>query len=230
MHISCCTCFTPSILPACHWGCILPHRFIIHTVFSGMVEIWIFLSSPLRSLICSNTCPALQRESKRPSFSSNTWLMSCFWAETSQGPSRSPSCQQSWCCFTLLRPYERTKKGWNFRLWWKSKGGGVCLCIPNETWYLFLLAFFVMALSVVLSDCDEVVMLVVVFYMHPTQPHLMVFSTSSLKDVPSLHSKVYFLRFILWLAQQEPVSQAPLHSTHDTMRVVWQMAYPRWTW
>lgn len=77
-----------------------------------------------------------------------------------------------------------------------------------------------MALSVVLSDCDEVVMLVVVFYMHPTQPHLMVFSTSSLKDVPSLHSKVYFLRFILWLAQQEPVSQAPLHSTHDTMRVV----------
>ncbi len=57
--------------------------------------------------------------------------------------------------------------------------------------------FFVMALSAVLSDCDEVVvMLVVVFYMHPTQPHLMVFSTSSLKDVPSLHSKVYFLRFI----------------------------------
>lgn len=61
-------------------------------------------------------------------------------------------------------------------------------------------------------------------YMQPTQPHLMVFSTSSLKEVPSLHSKVYFRRFIRWLAQQAPVSQAPVHSTQDTMRVVWQMA------
>lgn len=61
-------------------------------------------------------------------------------------------------------------------------------------------------------------------YMQPTQPHLMVFSTSSLKEVPSLHSKVYFRRFIRWLAQQAPVSQAPVHSTQETMRVVWQIA------
>lgn len=74
----------------------------------------------------------------------------------------------------------------------------------------------------VFCGCDDGVLLVV-SYMHPTQPHLMVFSTSSLKDVPSLHSKLYFRRFIRWLAQQEPDSHTPLHSTHDTMRVVWQM-------
>lgn len=113
------------------------------------------------------------------------------------------------------------KRGWNFRLWC----GVWCLSLYTQ-WKILIISIwrclFTMALSTVLSDCDRVVTLV--FYMHPAQPHLMVFSTSSLKDVPSLHSKVYFLRFILWLAQHEPVSQAPLHSTQDTMRVVWQMA------
>lgn len=85
------------------------------------------------------------RESQKDHrFSSNTWLMSCFWAETSQGPSRL----QSRCCFTLLRPFERTKRGWNFRLWWKYKGcgGGYVSVYPMKHEIFFCWLFLLLLL------------------------------------------------------------------------------------
>lgn len=50
------------------------------------------------------------------------------------------------------------------------------------------------------------------------------FSTSSAKEVPSLHSKVNFLRFSRRPRQQPWPRHEPRHSTHDSGRVVWQMA------
>lgn len=50
------------------------------------------------------------------------------------------------------------------------------------------------------------------------------FSTSSANEVPSLHSKVSFLRFSRRPWQQPWPGHAPRHSTHDSGRVVWQMA------
>lgn len=60
-------------------------------------------------------------------------------------------------------------------------------------------------------------------YAHWAQPHLVGFSTSSANEVPSLHSKVSFLRFSLRPWQQPWPWHAPRHSTHDSGRVVWQM-------
>lgn len=61
-------------------------------------------------------------------------------------------------------------------------------------------------------------------YAHGAQPHLVGFSTSSANEVPSLHSKVSFLRFSRRPWQQPWPGHAPRHSTHDSGRVVWQMA------
>jgi hypothetical protein len=61
-------------------------------------------------------------------------------------------------------------------------------------------------------------------YAQGLQPHLVGFTTSSAKEVPSLHSKVSFLRFSRRPWQQPWPGHAPRHSTHDSGRVVWQMA------
>lgn len=61
-------------------------------------------------------------------------------------------------------------------------------------------------------------------YAQRAQPHLVGFSTSSAKEVPSLHSKVNFLRFSRRPWQQPWPGHEPRHSTHDRGRVVWQMA------
>lgn len=61
-------------------------------------------------------------------------------------------------------------------------------------------------------------------YAQRAQPHLVGFSTSSAKEVPSLHSKVNFLRFSRRPWQQPWPGHNPRHSTHDSGRVVWQMA------
>lgn len=61
-------------------------------------------------------------------------------------------------------------------------------------------------------------------YAQRAQPHLVGFSTSSAKEVPSLHSKVNFLRFSRRPWQQPWPGHKPRHSTHDSGRVVWQMA------
>lgn len=174
-------------------------------------------SSPLLILICTNTRPAPQWG---PKFSSNTTVLCLDWNEPEAIFLTFLSAD---FIIYLSGTLWIDKSGWNFWL----LCGVWCLSLYTQ-WKILIISIwcclFTMARSTVLSDCDRVVTLVFRFYMHPTQPHLMVFSTSSLKDVPSLHSKVYFLRFILWLAQHEPVSQVPLHSTQDTMRVVWQMA------
>lgn len=61
-------------------------------------------------------------------------------------------------------------------------------------------------------------------YAQRAQPHLVGFSTSSAKEVPSLHSKASFLRFSRRPWQQPWPGHEPRHSTHDSGRVVWQMA------
>lgn len=61
-------------------------------------------------------------------------------------------------------------------------------------------------------------------YAQRAQPHFVGFSTSSAKEVPSLHSKVNFLRFSRSPWQQPWPGHEPLHSTHDSGRVVRQMA------
>lgn len=61
-------------------------------------------------------------------------------------------------------------------------------------------------------------------YAQRAQPHLVGFSTSSAKEVPSLHSKVNFLRFSRRPWQQPWPGHEPRHSTHDSGRVVRQMA------
>ncbi len=99
---------------------------------------WMVLSSPFWSLMCSNTRPALQRESKRPSFASNTWLLSCFGLKQAR-------CHLARRGGVNLPFWDLTKgqKGFEIKGWGGGGGGGwgggVCLCIPNERWYLFLL-------------------------------------------------------------------------------------------
>lgn len=145
-------------------------------------------------------------------------------------------CCCCYCCFCLSLCYCRSHT--------LGQGGKVlfykhCCPLYVEVLYIFLYTLFLFSLFISPSSTFSFLLFSLFLspslgaaaaglcearYMQPAQPHLTVFSTSSLKEVPSLHSKVYFRRFIRWLAQQVPVSQAPEHSTQETMRVVWQMA------
>lgn len=61
-------------------------------------------------------------------------------------------------------------------------------------------------------------------YAQGAQPHLVGFSTSAAKEVPSLHSKVTFLRFCCSPWQQPGPGHEPPHCTQDSGRVVRQTA------